>query len=32
MLADELGTHLVGEHHLRRVSVKHTEIEAGAHP
>lgn len=29
---NELGTHLVGEHHLRRVSGKHTEIEAGAHP
>ena len=28
----ELNTHLVGEHHLRRVSGKHTEIEAGAHP
>ncbi|MEU7171465.1 AAA family ATPase [Micromonospora tulbaghiae] len=29
---NELNTHLVGEHHLRRVSGRHTEIEAGAHP
>ncbi|SFQ43084.1 DNA sulfur modification protein DndD [Amycolatopsis arida] len=26
----EIGTYLVGEHHLRRVSARHTEIEAGA--
>lgn len=29
---DQLGTHLVGEHHLRRMSAKHTSIEPGAHP
>lgn len=29
---DTLGTDLVAEHHLRRVAVRHTEIEAGAHP
>jgi DNA sulfur modification protein DndD len=28
---DNLGTELVGEHHLRRVAARHTEIEAGAH-
>jgi len=28
---DELGTHLVGEHHLRKVSARHTAIESGAH-
>lgn len=29
---NKLGTDLVAEHHLRRVAVRHTEIEAGAHP
>lgn len=29
---DVLGTELVAEHHLRRVSSRHTEIEPGAHP
>jgi DNA sulfur modification protein DndD len=29
---NELGTELVGEHHLRRVTARHTEIETGAHP
>lgn len=29
---DKLGTNLVGEHHLRRVAARHTEIEPGAHP
>jgi DNA sulfur modification protein DndD len=29
---DKLGTDLVAEHHLRRVAVRHTDIETGAHP
>lgn len=29
---ERLGTHLVGEHHLRRVTARHTEIAAGANP
>jgi DNA sulfur modification protein DndD len=29
---DKLATSLVGEHHLRRVAARHTEIEDGAHP
>ena len=29
---NQLGTDLVAEHHLRRVSARHTEIEVGAQP